>query len=323
MTSRFIVAKCPIRISLAGGGTDLNAFLQKHNQGAVISFTADMHTFIMLHQDKLGQNGKDEKYIVEYMKREVLDAPHKIQNDIARVCIEHFKLPPVTCWFTSDFYSVGSGLAASSSYLNSFVRAACIFNQVDMSNYEICTLSHTLEKTFNPMTGYQDPYGCGLGGLKRLDFTYNTLPHVSVLDGSLLKEYDIYLVHTGIARRSTPILETIDPDKCLPLVEITNEMHQAICQSDGQQLLAMINEGWALKKLVSKRIASEPAVVEIDEVLNRSPDVVAHRLLGAGAGGYFLIFCKSGFNFVKLSKDLSTKILPIDICHEGISVKVL
>ena len=166
-----INARSPVRISLAGGSTDLDSFLEKNDVGSVISFSANLYTFISLRKDLLGHNGQSNKFLIDYMKREVVDDSLEIKNDIARVVLSHFNTEPVTCWFTSDFYSSGSGLASSSSYMNAFIKAVSVHCKEEMSNYEICKLSHRLERKFNPLTGYQDPYGCGLGGFNRLRFS--------------------------------------------------------------------------------------------------------------------------------------------------------
>jgi len=45
-----IIAKCPLRISLVGGSTDLQAFIEKYQTGSVISFPSDLYTYISIHK---------------------------------------------------------------------------------------------------------------------------------------------------------------------------------------------------------------------------------------------------------------------------------
>ena len=78
-------------------------------------------------------------------------------------------MPPVQVTLTSDAYSQGSGLASSSSYIISLIKL-CIFKDQQMTDSEICKLAYELELKFNPYCGYQDPYGCGMGGFKRMEF---------------------------------------------------------------------------------------------------------------------------------------------------------
>ena len=46
-----------------------------------------------------------------------------------------------------------------------------MFNGLSMTDVEICKLAYKLELKMNPYCGYQDPYGCGIGGFKKIDFT--------------------------------------------------------------------------------------------------------------------------------------------------------
>ena len=157
-----ITAKCPLRISLVGGSTDLQSFLDKYDNGSVVSFASNLYTYISINENKNG------KYRINYTKTENVKDPSKIKNDIAREVILYFNLPPMTMIFNSDIPSTGTGLAASSSYMVAAIAAALDFLGHDWSQSEICDLAIQLERRFNPLTGYQDAYGCGIGGLKGL-----------------------------------------------------------------------------------------------------------------------------------------------------------
>lgn len=287
------IGKCPVRISLAGGSTDVQSFIDMYGYGSVITFTADLHTYIMVRSDRLGLNGKDNKFVINYMSREIKENPSNIDNDIARVCIEHFNTKPITCWFNNDFYSAGSGLAASSAYLNAFIMAMLKYTGKSMTQMEIAELSHQLEKKFNPLTGYQDPYGCAIGGFKKLDFGSSGAIVSMKYDQSIFNNTDLYLVPTGITRNSTKVLKTINPKKCFPLLDVVKEMDSAIKNQDQKTFLRMIKEGWKIKKTTSPLIAKNLKIIDLDNLFENNRQVLAHRLLGAGNGGYFLLFVNS------------------------------
>ena len=69
-----LVASCPLRVSLFGGSTDNPYFVEKYGRGSVINFTSNLKTYITLHEDKLGYNTEVNKYIINYSKREEIDA---------------------------------------------------------------------------------------------------------------------------------------------------------------------------------------------------------------------------------------------------------
>ena len=164
------IASCPLRVSLFGGSTDNPYFVEKYGFGSVISFSCNLKTYITLHEDKLGYNMQAHKYIVNYSKREETKFIGDIQNELVRIVLNYFGCFPLTVSMTSDAYSQGSGLASSSSYIISLIKCISMFQDLNMTDIEICELALQLEQEMNPYCGYQDPYGCGIGGFKKIDF---------------------------------------------------------------------------------------------------------------------------------------------------------
>ena len=162
------IASCPLRVSLFGGSTDNPYFVEKYGKGSVISFTSNLKTYITLHEDKLGYNMQGRKYIVNYSKREETEFISDIKNELVRIVLNYFVCLPLTVSMTSDAYSQGSGLASSSSYIIALIKCISMFNNLHLTDVEICELSLKLEQEINPYCGYQDPYGCGIGGFKRI-----------------------------------------------------------------------------------------------------------------------------------------------------------
>ena len=165
-----IVSSSPLRISLFGGSTDNPVFIDRYGRGAVISFPCNLKTYISVSQDRLGSNNYKHNYVINYSRREEVSSLDDIQNELVRLVVEYFSLPPVSISLTSDVYSQGSGLASSSSYLISLIKSACIFTGKSMTDHQICDLALKLERVINPNCGPQDPFGCGVGGFKRMDF---------------------------------------------------------------------------------------------------------------------------------------------------------
>jgi len=194
-----IITKCPLRISLVGGSTDLHDFIDYYGKGSVISFPTNLYTYIMIN-DK----SNFTKYKIKYSKEETVTDPAHIKNDIARTVITAFGLPPIEVAFNSDIPSTGTGLASSSSYLLAFIKAADVFLGLGMSQFEICEKAVELEKEYNPLTGFQDIYGCGIGGLKRMDF-YKDKVHFTYLDAKVFNKFDMHLINTDVQRQSHKI----------------------------------------------------------------------------------------------------------------------
>jgi len=290
------IASCPLRVSLFGGSTDNPYFVDKYGYGSVISFSCDLKTYITLHEDKLGYNMQGRKYIVNYSKREETDYIGDIKNDLVRIVLNHFGSFPLTVSMTSDAYSQGSGLASSSSYIIALIKCISMFNDLHMTDIEICELALELEQEMNPYCGYQDPYGCGIGGFKRIHFERGGIIKYDFLSTEFFKLYDAHLVFTGVTRNSKNVLKdvTANIDKSLPLLKTVDAAYDALKDKNYSEFLELLNMSWEQKKQTSSMITENPEIQTIDNVLSENKCVLAHKLCGAGNGGFFLVFSEPG-----------------------------
>ena len=223
------ISSCPLRVSLFGGSTDNPVFVEKYGYGSVISFACNLKTYITLHEDKLGYNNSGGKYVVNYSKREEVNDVRKIKNELIRIVLDYFRTPPVNVSMTSDAYSQGSGLASSSSYIISLLKCLSMYYKTPMTDIEICEMAYRLELVMNPYCGYQDPYGCGVGGFKRIEFKKGGIVKYNFMNTELFNQYDAHLVFTGITRNSKNVLKdvTANIEKSKPLLDTVEKAHDA------------------------------------------------------------------------------------------------
>ena len=309
-----IIASCPLRISLFGGSTDNPYFVEKHGYGSVISFTSNLKTYVTISQDRFGFNKEGHKYIINYSKREEVSSVSEIKNEVVRTVLEYFDMPPVQVTLTSDAYSQGSGLASSSSYTISLIKACSIFLNRKYSDSQICKLAHQLELKYNPYCGYQDPYGCGIGGFKRMEFYKDSRIKYEFLPNDLFDRYDMLLLYTGVTRNSRKVLADITQnlDKVKPLLDIVEEAYSDVYTKDPINLLYHLKNAWDAKKKVSSIIDENPEVKKLDDELSHNQHVLAHKLCGAGNGGFFLTFAQK--NELTLPKNA----VKINVVTEGV-----
>ena len=289
-----LISSCPLRVSLFGGSTDNPFFVEKYGQGSVISFTSNLKTYITLHQDQLGYNAESSKYIINYSKREEVQHIQDIKNELVRVVLDHFNCNPMNISMTSDAYSQGSGLASSSSYIISLIKAISMFNELSMTDAEICKLAYKLELKMNPYCGYQDPYGCGIGGFKKIDFYRGGIVKYDFLSTDLFKYYDMALVFTGVTRNSRGVLKSVTDnlDKAVPLMGTVEKAYDALLDENYPEFLELLNLSWEQKKKTTSHITENKVIRTMDKTLEESDTVIAHKLCGAGNGGFFLVFSK-------------------------------
>jgi len=309
-----LIASCPLRISLFGGSTDNPYFVEKYGRGSVISFTSNLKTYVTISQDKFGFNKDKHKYIINYSKREEVSTINEIQNEVVRTVLDHYNMPPVQVTLTSDAYSQGSGLASSSSYTISLIKACCLFLNIPITDNDACKLAFKLERIYNPYCGYQDPYGCGVGGFKRISFMGDNSVTYEFLSTDIFERYDTHLVFTGVTRNSKRILKNVTDnlEKVKPLLETCDNAYQMLIDNDYDRFLYLLGKSWSQKKRTSSTIVESDTIREIDSSLEKNETVCAHKLCGAGNGGFFLTFSE------KNSLTIPYESVKIDVETDGV-----
>ena len=285
------IASCPLRVSLFGGSTDNPYFVEKYGRGSVISFTSNLKTYVAISQDTIGYNNQG-KYIINYSRREEVSSINEIENEVVRTVLEYYNIPPVQVTLTSDAYSQGSGLASSSSYTISLIKACCLFLNKSITDNDACKSAYHLERTYNPYCGYQDPYGCGVGGFKRINFMGDNSVTYEFLPTDIFECYDTHLVFSGVTRNSKGILKKVSKnlDKVKPLLKTCDKAYDTLMKENLDKFLFLLGKSCHQKKETSPSIAECDTIIEIDHVLEKNDTVCAHKLCGAGNGGFFLVF---------------------------------
>jgi D-glycero-alpha-D-manno-heptose-7-phosphate kinase len=290
-----IVTSCPLRISLVGGSTDHPHFIQKYGRGSVISFPSTLRTYVTIHQDIFGTNSIENNYNINYSRRETVKKISDIQNELVRNCFEYLNVEQINCSLTSDIYSAGSGLAASSSYMQALIKCIYVWRDKNITEFEVCKIAEQIEKKINTLVGQQDFYG-SMGGLKRLNFFKDSDPEIKYLSTKIFENFDINLLYTGILRSSTQILESLNIEKSVPLLDDVEDLEKAINDCDIEKFNFVMRRSWDTKKLTSKMICENETLIELDNRLMQDKKVLSHKLCGAGNGGYFLVFSEKGSN---------------------------
>ena len=188
-----------------------------------------------------------------------------------------------------------------------------------MSDVEICSLACELELKYNPYCGYQDPYGCGVGGFKRIEFYPKDRVTYDFLPSSFFDPYDMHLIFTGVTRNSKSILKDVSQnlDKVEALLPIVDEAYDAIIGGNCHKVLDLINESWEQKKKTSSIIVENEKIQSMDKELYFNSTVISHKLCGAGNGGFFLVFSSKG------GLKVPYHCVKIDVEPNGVTGKVL
>ena len=290
-----IVTRTPLRLSFAGGGTDLAEFYQR-DFGAVLSTAINQYLYVTLKP-----HGRlfEEKYRLNYSETEQVDTLDSIKNDIARECLRLLPVdPPIYISTVSDVPSA-SGLGSSSSFAVGLLNALHALKGERVSAEQLAEeAAHVEIDILERPIGKQDHYAVAFGGINYICFLPDgrvTLEPQHLTEGYLDKLFNhVLMFSTGIWRDASSILEeqkrnTANSVDVLMAMRGHAQELRAIL-SDGflpREFGAVMDTSWQLKRQLASGITSD----RIDTWYQRATEAGAWggKLCGAGGGG-FLVF---------------------------------
>lgn len=296
-----IKGKAPLRISFAGGGTDLSYFFEKYG-GAVINATINKYCYgtIIKRADKkiLINSDLDHDILFNSIediryngKADLIKAIIKlVQPDFGFEMYIHSDLPP------------GRGLGSSASLA---VLIFSLFNQLmdtRHNDYTIADLAFRAEREeLKIKGGWQDQYATIMGGFNFMEFSKDkSLVYPLKLKREIIDELEnhMFLCYVGKSRESGEIHKQQEQSffqdekekisKMLRLKELTYEIRESLLINHLETFGRLLNETWNIKRSLSGAISNER--VEKLYQVGLKNGAYGGRLLGAGAGGYLLFF---------------------------------
>ena len=306
-----LIASCPLRASLLGGSTDLEDFIEQYGYGEVINFPVNLYTYVSINKRY------DGKFLIQYSKTESVDNILDIKNELVRVVLEHFDVKtPITVALSADIPSHGSGLASSSSFMISMIKAISMFKSINMNDYDICKLALSLERKFNPLVGRQDPMGCGLKGFKHLYFKSDGRILINPLSCKYFDKHNLFLIPISEnGRSSTDVLQSLDLNGRKSILEIVKSGVNCLQRNNFDDFNQLILDTWDEMKKTSNLITNSN-VVDIEYLIKKHKNLY-YKLCGAGGGGYMLLI-KEKKNKNSLDLLQKTSYININIDNKGI-----
>lgn len=293
-----IIARTPVRISFLGGGTDYPAYFRECG-GSTLVGAINKYTVVTVH--RLTQFA-DHSLRVHYSQLEAVRHVDEIQHPSARECLRFLGIEGgVEIHYVSDL-PARTGLGSSSSATVGLLQALHAFKGETVSQERIAAeAAYVEQEMIRERVGCQDQYACALGGILHLEFRQsgNVCHHPIPLDPRRLRALEdrLMLLYTGIQRTAHEILDeqlerTESGDNAGSLEALKALVQDGIevlsAKDDLSDFGALLHEGWALKRRLSSKISSS----WIDEMYERarSAGAVGGKLLGAGGGGFLLLY---------------------------------
>lgn len=307
--STIIRAKAPLRISFAGGTTDMPSYYTEHG-GAVLCSTINRYAFASLYpreDDQIQIKSLDFDLTVKYCIDE--EPIYDGTLDLAKVAIRRINSENNRRGFDLDLQSdapAGSGLGGSASLTIAVIGAVAELGGKRLDRYEIAELAYAIERQdLGIAGGKQDQYTTAFGGFNLVEFSKErVVVNPLRIDGSTLNdlEHHLMLCYTGNTRFSAGLIsrqEQYFREKRPQTVEglhtlrrLAYDMKDALLTGRLRDFGELLDCAWASKRNVNPDVTDE----HIDEMYRtaRRNGAIGGKLLGAGGGGYILLFCEVG-----------------------------
>ncbi len=300
-----LIVRSPVRISFAGGGTDLPAYYEAHG-GAVLSTAINKYFYTILQKrsdEKIQVISSDLRAIETWrdiaamsIRGSELEIPLAVVKDLGRdLSVDLFlasEIPP------------GTGLGSSASVCVNVLKTLATYLDIPLSKYELAERAfHIARNVLGKPVGKQDEYASAFGGLNYITFSPDGTTQVEPLDldSNMLRELraNLMLFFTGAAHHSWSILQEQEHstrteagparESLHEIRRLADRMRAALLAGDFTVFGNLLHEGWEAKKRVSHRI-STPRIDELYAVARRN-GALGGQITGAGGGGFLLLFC--------------------------------
>ncbi len=295
-------AKAPLRISFAGGGTDVAPYLEEHG-GCVLSATIDMYAFatVYLRTDKQYRIFLGDGKTAHYKKPEELVFDGDL--DLVKAVVKHLSPSRGLDLYLFSDAPPGSGLGSSSALVVAMLAAIAELTKSTMDTYELAKRAYRVERVeLKQAGGMQDQYAAAFGGFNFIEFLSEDRVIVNPLriHNNILNELhgSLLLCYTGVTRESWGILErqvagyksgkTQSLEALEKIKSLAFDMKEALLTGRLDGFADGLNAGWMAKQNLAKGITNE----RIDSLYKTalSAGALAGKILGAGGGGFLLLF---------------------------------
>lgn len=304
-----IRARAPLRLGLAGGGTDVSPYCDIHG-GYVLNATIDRYAYAViktLDEPVVRFLATDQQ--VEKVKPAQVPLPLNGRLDLHKAVynymVQHYNEGRPIAMEMRTFCDapVGSGLGSSSTLVVAMIKAFVELMNLPLDDYAIAHLAYKIERIDCGLQGgRQDQYSATFGGFNFMEFFADER---AVINPLRIKnwivcelEASLVLYFTGVSRESARIIADQSSNVKAGATDALEAMHgikrealvmkESLLRGDFGGVVESMRQGWENKKRSAKTV-SNPQIDEIYEAACRS-GALAGKVSGAGGGGFMWFF---------------------------------
>lgn len=294
-----IITRTPFRISFFGGGTDYPAWYQEHG-GEVLATTIDKYCHISC------------RYLPPFFEHKHRIVYSQIENVRHIFEIQHPAVRAVLGWAGCETgleihhdgdLPARSGLGSSSSFTVGLIHALAALQGKYTSKEQLAKNAiHIEQNIIHENVGSQDQISAAFGGFNRIEFRRNDTFEVSpvILAKDRLRELQSHLMlcFTGFSRIASDVAKSKIENfknrevelKCMG--EMVGEAIQILQNKNGSidEFGKLLHQSWLYKRNLSDKVSTPQIDAIYEEAM--SAGATGGKILGAGGGGFLLLFVK-------------------------------
>lgn len=310
MSNVIIRARAPLRLGLAGGGTDVSPYCDIHG-GCILNTTLDQYAYAVIKQtDEMKAmtfSATDQQVTVTMSQDDeiLLDGTLNLHKAVYRHMVKHHNNGNPIPMELSTFCDapIGSGLGSSSTLVVAMIRAFVELLNLPMDDYHVASLAYKIEREDCGLQGgRQDQYSATFGGINFMEFYADNRAVVNSLrvKNWIINELEASLVlyFTGVSRESATIISDQSENLRSGSIQAMDAMHglkqealtmkECLLRGDFDGFVESMKIGWENKKRSAKTV-SNPHIDEIHDAAIKA-GALAGKVSGAGGGGFMLFF---------------------------------
>ena len=304
-----IRARAPLRLGLAGGGTDITPYCETFG-GYVLNATIDRYAYAVIKT----LDTPHVRFIAADQLLEItlplgesqshksqLNLHQTVYNEIIR--LYHHGVPVALELCTFCDAPPGSGLGASSTLIVAMIRAFCELLNLPLDDYAIAHLAYKIEREDCQLEGgRQDHYSATFGGFNFMEFYADNRAVINPLriKNWILCELEASLVlfYTGVSRISANIIseqrgniQKGEATAIQAMHELKKEalmMKECLLKGDFPGMIDSMRQSWDNKKQTASAITT-PLIEEVYHTA-LTAGAYAGKISGAGGGGFLMFF---------------------------------
>lgn len=329
-----IIVRSPLRVSLAGGGSDVNDYYNAgHGFGAVCSIAINKYVYVTLNNLS---SYFPHRFRIAYSQTELTQDIESIKHPIVRVALSEMGIQGGIDINVMSDVPAGTGLGSSSSFTVSLLHALSAFRHCLASKEFLAKEACRLEiDVLHEPVGKQDQYAAAFGGINLFRFHHNEqvgvepLPLSEKVEQRLMRH--LMLFYLGGNRSASRIMQEQRSnmpsktahlgemrDQALRMAEILTQSASSEKEDSLDELGALLKRGWMLKRGLSQSISTSI----VDEAMEAAlaAGALGGKLLGAGGTGFLLLYV-SPHQQAKVREALAEfSEVPFGIDHMGSSL---